>query len=108
MVYGLLVTLFVIVCFLLILRVLIQKGKGGTGLGALGGGTQILFGGSGGQDLFQKITWVLAAIFMGGSLILALMKSSERFNGRYLGKGKTVRRAVQLPAPTAPVQKSTS
>ena len=45
------------------------------GLGALGGGAQTLFGGSGGQDLFQKITWVLGGIFMAGSLGLSILKS---------------------------------
>ena len=44
------------------------------GLGSLGGGSQMLFGGSGGQDVFQKATWVMGAIFMIGSLGLALMK----------------------------------
>ena len=47
------------------------------GLGNMGGGAQMLFGGSGGQDLFQKITWILGTIFMAGSLILALMKSHQ-------------------------------
>ena len=45
------------------------------GLGNLGGGAQMLFGGSGGQDLFQKVTWVLGTLFMGLSLLLALMKA---------------------------------
>ena len=44
--------------------------RGNIGLGTMGGGTQMLFGGSGGQDLFQKITWALGALFMGGSLAL--------------------------------------
>lgn len=47
------------------------------GLGAFGGGTQMLFGGSGGQDIFQKITWGLGAIFLAGSLVLSLMKSNQ-------------------------------
>jgi protein translocase SecG subunit len=47
------------------------------GLGNLGGGTQLLFGGSGGQDLFQKMTWILGAIFMFGSLGLAIMKTRQ-------------------------------
>lgn len=76
MLFGLLVALFTFVCLLLVLIILVQQGKGGIGLGSLGGGTQMLFGGSGGQDIFQKITWVLGAIFMFGSLVLALMKSS--------------------------------
>ncbi len=81
MLYGLLVALFVIICALLLLVILIQKGKSSIGLGSLGGSTQMLFGGSGGQDLFQKTTWVLGTIFMAGSLLLAIMKkpSSSRY-----------------------------
>ena len=72
MLYGLLVTLFVILCPLLILLVYIQKGKGGMEIGAMGGGSQMLFGGSGGQDFFQKTTWVMGTLFMVGSLLLSL------------------------------------
>ncbi len=52
------------------------------GLGSLGGGTQLLFGGSGGQDLFQKITWTLGITFMIASLVLAKMKKPS--TSRYL------------------------
>ena len=45
------------------------------GLVSMGGGTQMLFGGSGGQDLFQKATWVLVGIFLAGSLGLAIYKN---------------------------------
>lgn len=83
MLYGLLLSLFIFVCFILILLILIQQGKGNMGLGSMGGGTQMLFGGSGGQDLFQKVTWVLGALFMAGSLSLALMKSTSAGNIRY-------------------------
>jgi preprotein translocase subunit SecG len=75
MLYGLLLTMYFVVCLFLILIVLIQKGKSSMGIGSIGGGSQLIFGGSGGQDVFQKITWVLGALFMAGSLILALMKS---------------------------------
>lgn len=54
------------------------------GLGGMGGGTQLLFGGSGGQDLFQKTTWALGALFMAGSLLLAMVKrpsTSELLGG---------------------------
>lgn len=77
MLYGLLLTFFVFNCILLVLIILIQQGKGSMGLGNLGGGAQMLFGGSGGQDIFQKITWVLGTLFMAGSLMLTLMKSTE-------------------------------
>lgn len=77
MLYGLLVTLFVITCFLLILLILIQQGKSSMGIGGMGGGAQMLFGGSGGQDIFQKTTWILGTIFMAGSLLLTIYKSRE-------------------------------
>jgi len=83
MLYGFLLTLFVILCFLLVLIIMIQKGKSSTGLGSLGGGTQMLFGGSGGQDIFQKITWVLGGLFMGGSLVLAVMKAQQTVGSFY-------------------------
>jgi protein translocase SecG subunit len=82
MLYQILVVLFSLMCIFMILIIMVQKGKSSTGLGGLGGGTQMLFGGSGGQDVFQKITWVLGTLFMGGSLILAKMKKPT--TARYL------------------------
>ena len=72
-----LMILFVILCVFLALFVLMQQGKGDMGLGGLGGGSQVLFGGSGGQDFFEKATWVMGAIFMIGSLGLTMLKSSQ-------------------------------
>lgn len=100
MLYQLLMTLFVINCFLLVLLVLVQKGKGGMGIGQMGGGAQMLFGGSGGQDFFQKTTWVLGAIFMVGSLVLGLMKSSSLYDVRYI----QFKQAEQAALPEAPVE----
>jgi preprotein translocase subunit SecG len=104
MLYGLLLSLFVFICFLLIFIILLQKSKSSMGLGGLGGGTQMLFGGSGGQDLFQKITWVLVAIFMSGSLMLTLMKSSSSHSFQY-GYKPTAQPVIpaQAPVQTAPV-----
>lgn len=97
MLYGLLVSLFVLLCFMLILIILVQKGKSSMGLGGLGGGTQMLFGGSGGQDLFQKVTWVMVAIFMSGSLILSLMKSSSVHTTSYSYKPRGAQPMQQAP-----------
>lgn len=72
--YNLLTIVFAILCVSMVFIVLLQKGKSSMGLGSMGGGTQLLFGGSGGQDLFQKATWIMGALFMGGSLILAMMQ----------------------------------
>ena len=73
-IYKLLIILFVLLCLSMLFLILLQKGKSSMGLGGMGGGTQLLFGGSGGQDLFQKATWVMGALFMGGSIVLAMMK----------------------------------
>jgi preprotein translocase subunit SecG len=101
MLYGLLITLFVFVSILLILLILIQQGKSSMGMGGLGGGAQMLFGGSGGQDIFQKITWVLAALFMLGSFGLALYKKQEGQSSRYLASKKAVTAPAQPITPAA-------
>lgn len=80
MLFGFLLTLYVINCILLVFIILLQKSKGGMGLGAMGGGTQMLFGGSGGQEIFQKITWIMGAIFMLGSLSLAILKTQQNYS----------------------------
>ncbi len=77
MLYGLLTAGYVLVCILLIFLILIQKGKSSTGFGAFGQGSKVLFGGSGGQDIFQKMTWFLGAIFMFGSLALSISKTKQ-------------------------------
>ena len=107
MLIGLLTTLLVIDGLFLVLFVLIQKGKGNMGLGALGGGAQTLFGGSGGQDLFQKITWVLGGLFMLGSLGIAILKS--RTTTDYIPKSRpvapisrTLPQNQSTPVPQAP------
>ena len=90
MLLGLLTTAFTIMCFVLVLLIFLQKGKGSMGLGSMGGGNQMLFGGSGGQDIFQKTTWVLVALFLFGSLSLALYKNKSVKKARYIKK-------MQLP-----------
>lgn len=72
-----LTVLFIILCFFLGLSILIQQGKGDMGLGGLGGGGQMLFGGSGGQDFFEKMTWVMGALFIFGALGLTILKTKE-------------------------------
>ena len=84
MLYEFLLTLYIINCLLLITIILVQKGKSSLGVGAFGGGAQMLFGGSGGQDIFQKITWVLGTIFMAGSLVLSLIRTRETKQFRYI------------------------
>lgn len=101
MLYGLLITGYVFICFLLVCIILIQKGKGSTGFGAIGGGSQMLFGGSGGQDIFQKTTWVLGAIFILGSLVLSIMKTRQSHTFKYVTQVEE-----QLPAMPAQAEPS--
>lgn len=97
MLVGILSTLFIIMCLFMVLLILIQQGKGSMGIGAIGGGSQMLFGGSGGQDLFQKMTWALGAIFIFGSLGLSIFITKEHNKSRYVTH-------MQQPAqPSVPV-----
>ncbi len=104
MLFGLLLTLYIFVCFLLVLLVLVQKGKSSMGIGNLGGGVQMLFGGSGGQDIFQKSTWVLGAIFMASSLALSLLKTHSLQQSKYLQKPRAAITVPQNNAQPMPEQ----
>ncbi len=95
---SLLTTLFVILCLMLIFIILLQKGKGGTGLFSNMGNANVkLFGGSGGQDIFQKATWVLGFLFLAGSLVLALMRNSGTMQ-----TSRILDEQVEMPIQTEP------
>lgn len=94
---SLLTTLFVILCVILIFLILLQKGKGGTGLFSNMGNANVkLFGGSGGQDVFQKATWVLGFLFLAGSLGLALMRNKGTYQS-----SRILDQQVDMPAAPA-------
>jgi preprotein translocase subunit SecG len=59
----------------------------------------MLFGGSGGQDVFQKITWFLGALFMALSLLLALAKSQQSRTIYYSGGSQPVAASPLQPMP---------
>ncbi len=99
MLYGILLGFYVFACLILALLVMIQKSKSSLGLGNIGGATQTLFGGSGGQDLFQKITWALGAVFMLGALVLGYMKSNQVSESKYIANIKPI---VAQEAPVVP------
>lgn len=96
--YTLLMILFIIVTIFLAIFILLQQGKGDS-LGNLGGGTQMLFGGSGGKSFFEKVTWVLGAVFIFGSLGLAILKArlvrGSRFQDVTVQKKNKVEQPVQ-------------
>ena len=100
MLYGFLLTLYIINCLFLVLIILMQKGKSGLGLGGLGGGAQMLFGGGGGQDIFQKITWILGSIFIVGAMVLSLMKTTEYKKFRYVTTNNIIQKTPSNRATT--------
>lgn len=73
---GLTILLFFLI-FSLFGIVLLQQGKSDLAAGGSSKTSQMLFGGSGGQDVFSKITWVLGFLLIATSLILAKLKSYE-------------------------------
>ncbi len=88
----------VIVCFFLILIVLLQTGKGAD-IGAAFGGTstQTLFGSTGGNTFFNKLTIGVATVFMMTCLLLAYFSSKP---------GTTSIMKKNRAAQTAPVQQT--
>jgi preprotein translocase subunit SecG len=96
MLYYLVATLYVLACFLLILVVLLQQGKGGDIANAFGGGaSQAAFGARSGATVLSRATTVLAALFVVGAIVLGIM--GQRGPGSVLG-GRT---QSGLPAPSA-------
>ena len=99
MLYYIVATLFVITCFVLMLVVLIQQGKGGDMASAFGGSgsSTAAFGARTGATLLTKVTWVCAALFVIGALALSVIR--QRGPSSVLGSV-----GVPKPAATAPAQ----
>src|SRR5262245_60263590 len=92
MLYYLVVTLYVIVCGLLIITILLQQGKGGDIANAFGGGSsQAVFGARSGATLLTRATSVLAALFIIGAVILTVWGTQ--------GPGSVVGGIAAPPAP---------
>jgi len=68
----------VLVCLILIVVVLLQRGKGAE-IGAVfgGGGSSTVFGSRGAGNFFTKLTTGAAIVFMGTSLILSYMGTGD-------------------------------
>lgn len=97
--YVILMVPFVLLCIFLAIFVLIQQGKGDLGLGSMSG-SQMLFGGSGGQSFFEKATWAMGALFIFGSLGLAILKTKE--HRASILEGVTAPQKPPMPMPQLP------
>ena len=97
-------TVYAFVCLLLLLVVLLQQGRGGDIASAFGGGgSQTTFGARQGATVLSRATAVLGALFMLGSLGLAIL--GQRGPGSVVGgiKGPPqLPAAATTPAPAKP------
>lgn len=102
MLYGILLTINILVCIALIGVVLLQRSEGGA-LG-MGGGNSNFMSARGAGDLLTRTTWVLATIFVVLSLALTLMAGRERGAGSVTDRLKVD--AIDLDAlkPAAPAE----
>ena len=66
------------ICFLLLVVVLMQQGKGGDIAAAFGGsGSQTAFGARAGASVLTRATTVLGALFMIGAMTLAIVGEQD-------------------------------
>jgi len=72
---GALTVIVVLVALLLIGVILIQPSSSGGGLGAVGGGISESVFGAGAGNILTKTTVILASVFLGLTLILAVLSS---------------------------------
>lgn len=114
--YGVLLTLHILVSVLLIISILLQAGKG-SDLGAVfgGSGSQALFGTAGPMDFIKKATIVLVVLFMVISLFLGYVVKAKPSSSVMTSssKAKTTQAApapakqpVVPTAPAAPAQQT--
>ena len=109
---GLLTVILVLDCLLLLLLILIQlpKKEAGAGVAFGGGATDALFGAGSGTAL-TKITKYSAAVFLGLSLLLSVMRAQQANEGGRKFEEELKRRAAAGPviAPSlAPTNSMTS
>jgi preprotein translocase subunit SecG len=95
MFYYLVVTLYVLVCLLLLAAILLQQGRAGDIASAFGGSSsQTAFGARSGATMLTRATAALAVLFMVGSIALAI--AWQKAPGSVVS-------GLKLPAaPTAP------
>jgi preprotein translocase subunit SecG len=100
MLYYLVVTLYVLICGLLIITILLQQGKGGDIANAFGGGSsQAVFGARSGATLLTRATSVLAALFVIVAMVLTVW--GQR------GPGSVVSGTPEPPAVVTPTANTT-
>lgn len=81
--YAFIVGLHILICFILIVVVLLQQGKGDTGA-LMGGSSQTVFGSRGPTTFFHYLTGGSAALFLVTSMFLSCTPSPNKPSGTVL------------------------
>ena len=89
----------ILACFILILVVLLQAGKGANMGAAFGGSSQTVFGSSGAGTFLGKLTATVAIIFMLTSLLLTYMGTQR---GSSIVERSKIPVTQQTPVPASP------
>ena len=98
--HTLITIIHVLACFILILVVLLQAGKGANMGAAFGGSSQTVFGSSGAGTFLGKMTAAVAIIFMITSLTLTY--TASRKGSAMLEHSRTPLTRQTIPAAPAP------
>ena len=101
MLYYVTLTIYVLICLVLILVVLMQQGKGGSMANAFGGGaSQAAFGARSGATVLSRATTVCAVLFIIGALYLGIAGT----DGPASVVGGRAPQAPRQTTPAAPAQ----
>ena len=98
--YYALIALYVLTCFILLLVVLLQQGRGGDIASAFGGSSsQAAFGARSGATLLTKATATAAVLFMLFALALSIL--GQRGTSSVVGGTPAPPPPTALPAPAS-------
>jgi preprotein translocase subunit SecG len=110
--YLFVVALHVVLCLFMILIILLQPAKGEVGLAFGGGGSSTVFGPRGPASILQRATTIVAVMFMGTSITLALYSNQKMLSsGNVEDEFNEIQKEIQAeknpvpeaaPAPDAP------
>ena len=101
MLYYVTNAIYILVCFLLMLVILLQQGKGGDIASAFGGGgSQAAFGARSGATVLSRATATGAVLFILGALVLGIL--GQDGPGSVVGGRAPLAPAEQTPAPPLP------
>ncbi|HTM02768.1 MAG TPA: preprotein translocase subunit SecG [Vicinamibacterales bacterium] len=104
MLYYVVATIYVIVCFVLMLVILLQQGKGGDIASAFGGGSsQAAFGARSGATVLSRATTIGAVLFIVGALALGII--GQRGPRSVVGGRAPAQQAQPAKAPAQPAKK---